>query len=280
MTCQELLRAIDAYLDGELSVMETLRMQGHLIFCEPCRKLVESEALLHSLVSTDAIRDQAPAQLRERILQRVAAPPPPLPASRLGPWRSTIPRVSLAAVAILALLLGVLMLPGVRGPVDLQPLAAELASKHLLYAHAGTALEMTTSEAPRMAAWLERRLGFSVKLPLLARPGERLVGGRVSSVADAPAAYLLYERNGRRISLLIMQPPPLARRGGVKQVVEGVELYTTALRGIALVWWEDAERFYAAASTAGMKDVLEFALRCVRSKPPSHGGHDDPDNAV
>lgn len=266
MICQELLRAIDPYLDEELSVMGILRVQGHLIFCEPCRKVMESEALLHSLVTADAVRDQAPSSLREQILERVTAATSGLTGFQTGPQRSALRQVCLAGAAILGIFLAVLMIPGVRGPEGLPPLAAEVAAKHLLYGEgAGAALEMTTSEAPRMALWLERRLGFSVNIPVLARPGERLVGGRVSSVADSPAAYLVYERGGRRISLFITRPSPLARPGGAKRVVEGLELYTTALRGITLVWWEDAEHLYAAASRAGVKDLVEFALLCVRS---------------
>ncbi len=48
-------------------------------------------------------------------------------------------------------------------------------------------------------------------------------------------------------------------------VLDGVELYTTTLHGATLVWWEDAEHLYAAASTAGMRDLEEFARLCVRT---------------
>ena len=78
------------------------------------------------------------------------------------------------------------MLVGKR-PADPAPLAAELAAKHLLYGGTpGTALEINTSEAAQLAGGLEQRLGFSARLPQLSRRDDRLVGGRVSSVADAP----------------------------------------------------------------------------------------------
>ncbi|MBI4590933.1 MAG: zf-HC2 domain-containing protein [Candidatus Rokubacteria bacterium] len=266
MTCRELVSAIDPYLDDELTVMETLRMQGHLLFCEACRQAIESEALLRSFVAADAAADEAPAALRERIRRRVALIPSTLPGRRSRPRRPVLSRALLAGLAMLGLVLGALVVLGVRDRDHISPPAAEVAAKHLLYGvPAEPTLELATSETVRMAAWLERRLGFSVKLPLLARPGERLVGGRVSSIADAPAAYLLYERNGRRISLLITQPVPSMHRGQASHVVEGVEFYTASLHGVALVWWEDTQRLYAAASTAGQKDLLEFALLCVRS---------------
>lgn len=272
MTCQELVRTLDPYLDDELSVMETLRVQGHLICCEPCRKAAESEALLHSMILADAVEDEAPLRLRERILERVSAEPAVFPGAPSRPRRWVFPRAFLAAAAAVGLLAGVLLIPGGKGLEGLSPLTAEVVAKHLLYGGAGTALEMTTSQAPLMAAWLERRLGFPVKVPLLARPGERLVGGRVSSVADLPAAYLLYERGGHRTSLFIARSLDLAPSGVTRRVVEGEEFYLAALRGIDLVWWEDGELLYAAASAAGGGDLLEFALLCVRSGRPSRGG--------
>ena len=51
MTCRDLLSAIDPYLDGELCAFETLRMHGHLVACDRCQKVLESEATLHSLLA-------------------------------------------------------------------------------------------------------------------------------------------------------------------------------------------------------------------------------------
>jgi hypothetical protein len=63
----------------------------------------------------------------------------------------------------------------------------------------------------------------------------------------------------------VMPPQPGARSEGTERIVEGVELYTTRLHGFSVVWWEDAERLYVAASTAGLADLEAFAVRCVRS---------------
>src|SRR5262249_15118013 len=48
------------------------------------------------------------------------------------------------------------------------------------------------ADVGRLTGPLASRVGFPLKAPARLRPGERLVGGRVSSLADAPAAYLLY----------------------------------------------------------------------------------------
>ncbi len=265
MTCQGLVRAIDPYLDDELSVLEVLRVQGHLLFCDPCRTVLESEAQLHALLAADAVQDQPSPALRERILWRVSGMVSPSARPR---GRLALPRGLLAGVLLGGLLVAGLLaaLPGLRGPEEFPPFAAEVAAKHRLYTEAGApTLDLTTADVSRVAGWLEGRLGFRVKAPQLLRPGERLVGARVSSVADVPAAYLLYEWGGHRLSLFILGPRPRMVGGGTRRILDGVELYTTTLHGATLVWWEDAEHLYAAASTAGMRDLEEFARLCVRT---------------
>ncbi len=91
----------------------------------------------------------------------------------------------------------------------------------------------------------------------MAKGTERLVGGRISSLADAPAAYALYDRSGQFISLFVTRRVPFARRGWIERHVDGAELYLASLRGVALIWWEEmpADRLHAAAS-AGDEDAL------------------------
>ncbi len=267
MTCDELVRAIDAYLDDELPIIDILRVHGHLVSCERCHRVMGSEATLHALLSSDAARDEAPESLRERILRRVAAEAversgtPTEARSRPGAF------ASFSALVVAALLIGLLLMgpwtPRSREPADLVPLAAEVAAKHLLYASAqGPGLEMTTSDASEMARWLERRAGWSLKLPRLDRTDGRLIGARVSSLADNAAVYLLYEWGGRHLSLFVTG----ANRGGAEKAVDDVSLHTAALRGVALAWWEEEDEglLYAAASTGDLGALREFAFLCTQ----------------
>ena len=100
--------------------------------------------------------------------------------------------------------------------------------------------------------------------------GGQLVGGRVSSLADAPAAYLLYDWGGHRISLFVTRTVSDGRRGGSERPADGVELSTAALRGVALAWWEEEDegQLYAAASTGDPSRLRQFALLCMRGGQP------------
>lgn len=268
MTCDEVPSVIDAYLDGELSVAATLQAHEHFAACENCRRILESEAALHGLLVQAARAEPVPTELRSDILCRLDVARP----ARLHPSRRLVVRFGVVSgfvgLAVLAWLATERLLPR-----PMTPLAAELASKHLLYGEGhGGALELVTSEPAKMGTWFQGRLGFPVRLPSAAQSPERLVGGRISSVADAPAAYVLYDRGGRSVSLFVTRRVPFARRGWTERHVDGAELYVASLQGVTLVWWEEkqADRLYAAASGGDDDALVEFALLCIkggRSRP-------------
>lgn len=276
MTCEEFVRAIDAYLDDELSIMDILRVHGHVVSCELCHRVMGSEATLHALLTNDAAGDRAPDTLRERILRRVVAEDIECSGRRSRAPSRPGAFASFSALFASALLVGLLLVvpwvPGDREREDLVPLAAEVAAKHLLYTSTqGPALEMRTSDASEMARWLGRRAGLSLKLPDLDRTDGRLIGARVSSLADDPAVYLLYEWGGRHLSLFVTGRLPGADRGGAEEVVDDVELRTATLRGVVLAWWEEEDegRLYAAAFTGDPGALREFASLCIRTGQPA-----------
>jgi anti-sigma factor RsiW len=116
-----------------------------------------------------------------------------------------------------------------------------------------------------MARWLARRAGLSLKLPDVDPADGRLIGARVSSLADEPAVYLLYEWGGRHLSLFVTRRAPGAKRGA-ETVGAADELHTAALRGVILAWWEEEDEglLYAAAFTGDLPALREFAYLCIR----------------
>ncbi len=262
MTCEEVPRVIDAYLDGELSVAATLQAHEHFAVCENCRRILESEAALHGLLVQEARAEAVPPGLRSHILGELGTAEP----GRSRSARRLAMRLGIVFGFVGLAVLGWIVTERI-GPHPMTPLAAELASKHLLYGEGhGGVLELVTSEPATMVTWFQGRLGFPVLLPSVARRPERLVGGRISSVADSPAAYALYDRSGQSISLFVTRRVPFARRGWTARQVDGAELYFASLRGVSLIWWEEkqADRLYAAASGGEEEALVEFALLCIK----------------
>jgi anti-sigma factor RsiW len=264
MTCVEARGAIDAYLDDELGVLEALRVQGHLLRCAGCRQVVDSEATLHALLAADILHDEPPERLRERIRQQCetfvsAESPAPArrrPAALFGAY--------LSGAVMGALLLALLIIPGSRSRVDGQ-LAVDAVAWHLHHATGPIRdLEVRTADPARLATWLKSRLGLTVPFPPVSVRGERLVGARVAAIAEHPAAHVLYEGNGRRVSLFATRRPFRPSADGTEHVVEGLELYTATLDGVSVAWWNDGEHLYVAAVETGEADLMALAALCVQ----------------
>jgi anti-sigma factor RsiW len=263
MTCQDVLAFLDAYLDEELTVLETLRVDEHLGRCETCRQVRDSEAHLHALLAADAVRDAPPARLRERISTLAIQS-----ESNDGrhSWRNEPGARAVLACALTALLLfGVLLAAGTHTPAPGPgPLTMDVVGVHLDAEQTAIDLELPTSDPSRLASWLEHRVGPSVGVPAVAPSGERVVGARMSWIASQEAAHLLYEGEGRRISLFITRDPFHPGERAAEQIVEGEELYFATLAGVRVAWWSSGGHLYVAAARASEAELLNFAALCVR----------------
>jgi mycothiol system anti-sigma-R factor len=69
--CEEALRTLYSYLDGELTSEKRTVIQRHLSECSPCLQAFDFEAELKVLVARSC-RDQVPDSLRHRIADALA----------------------------------------------------------------------------------------------------------------------------------------------------------------------------------------------------------------
>lgn len=264
MTCAEARAAIDAYLDDELGVLEVLRVQTHVRRCDDCRQVLDSEATLHALLAADVLHDEAPERLRERIRREGAALVSEEPRAPARRRRAALFGAYLSGAVMGALLLAIFIIPGSRSPKSAQ-LAVHAVAWHLDHATRPMLdLGVRTANPALLAAWLKRRLGLTVPFPPVSVRGERLVGARVAAIAERQAAHVLYEGNGRRVSLFAARWPVRQSADGTEHMVEGLELYTATLNGVSVAWWSDGDHLYVAAVETGEADLLALAALCVR----------------
>ncbi|HJU87943.1 MAG TPA: zf-HC2 domain-containing protein [Gemmatimonadaceae bacterium] len=73
LTCEETFRRLDDYVDRELSVDETHRVQEHLRTCAMCAGEYAFEANVIAEVRSKLRRIEAPADLLRRISRRLAS---------------------------------------------------------------------------------------------------------------------------------------------------------------------------------------------------------------
>ena len=65
--CVETLRAIEAFLDGEVETTVAVRIETHIADCPPCWEKAEFRRHLKLMVSSKCSSDRLPDDLREKL---------------------------------------------------------------------------------------------------------------------------------------------------------------------------------------------------------------------
>ena len=102
--------------------------------------------------------------------------------------------------------------------------------------------EMAAIEAPKLARWVERRLGSGVRLPDLARQGWSFIGANIVPGRHGPAAFLAYANKSDRLGLTVSRE---ALRG------EGSVVAPDGDMRLAVATWGDGAFAYALTSDRG-----------------------------
>ncbi|MEW9555748.1 mycothiol system anti-sigma-R factor [Nonomuraea sp. NPDC050783] len=70
--CREVLDKVYAYLDGELTEKDVVDIRVHLDECSPCLKEYDLDKAVKALVAKHCGCDPIPADLRSKVLARIA----------------------------------------------------------------------------------------------------------------------------------------------------------------------------------------------------------------
>jgi anti-sigma factor RsiW len=194
----------------------------HVAGCAECRAAVEQERAIRQLLarSADALREQAPVSLRDRVT-RVTLPRPSWTAWR--PWSRPV-AAALLLGAVGAAVFGVLAPSGAL-------LATELAVDH---AKCRFLSQTTPGVAPgQLEAEWQQRHGWDLQVPPSA-PEHHLVlmGVRRCFFHGGTVAHLRYDVDGRDVSLYVFD----GSRQGAPDL---------AIMGLQTTFWSSGARTFA-----------------------------------
>ncbi len=273
--CRDTLRALDAYVDGELEPSHLLSVEQHLVECSSCLERVELARAMKRAIRNEARGERAPSSLRSRIAIAAAAERA-IEAEELHPrrapsWRSALPW---AAAASVALAIG----GGVRaigdhhaGSSPKSELLASSASIPLIEDLAGPHAQPLPPEEldpARVTRVFSPIVGVPVRPVSLhhERHGAfSFTGARLFKVQQEPAASLSYNAGDRRVTVVVFDPQRmpkasccLARRtinaGGEERTV-----FVGRAKGYSLAVYERDGVGYAVSSDLGENEVLAMA---------------------
>ncbi len=198
-TCEEIDSLMTPYVDGQIDLTARQAVDGHLALCPPCRERAQTEQAVRRLVRsrTSALTGSAPASLRARCVGAVPTSRPMARGSRVRRW------VPWSMAATLLLAVGGIFVAGQQ-----ERLEAAFAAQ-LVIDHEKCFTELGTGHPPLDAGAAEAHLaavhGVQVSVPSGEdRDQMALVDARSCEYEGGRMAHLLYEVEGRQVSLFVI----------------------------------------------------------------------------
>jgi mycothiol system anti-sigma-R factor len=265
MNCEEAIKLMDGYLDGELDPITSRTIEQHLQECPNCDQAYKTHGSLIRAVGNATPYYKAPAELRERIhsslreesverpMRNVARDAQPLfqrrqPGPRTLVFGTPWNWLGLAAAILLAAIIGWNLLPRLQRPGADQFLATQLIASHVRSLMANHLTDVASSDQHTVKPWLDTKLDFAPPVVDLSSEGFPLVGGRLDYLENRAVAALVYQRRKHFINLFVW---PVASDSAKT-------MKAMSHQGYQLLHWVKADFNYWAVSDVNKDDLQTF----------------------
>jgi anti-sigma factor RsiW len=254
MKCDDSRIYIPAYLDEELDVGESLRVQKHLAECGDCRQAQDEQLALRSALRDPALYASPSAEFSKRIETAVRRAAHEEARSKRASWFEWlrpgafqwIPAV--AALVVVATIGALLVMNRLRSSHD-ELIASAVLAGHIRSLQAEHLIDVRSSDRHTVKPWFQGKLDFSPPVPDLSELGWTLFGGRLDYVDGRPVAVIVYQRRMHNINVFVW-PNQGAADSTIKQ---------EDAQGYQIFHWNGAEMTYWVVSDLNNAELLDFA---------------------
>lgn len=249
MNCEDSRLYLSAYLDDELDVTDTLRMQSHLASCGACRQAQDERLTLRSALRDPGLyanpSDAFEQRVRDAVRQGAKSEAQPRRHTfRVDSFRRGLAAAALASAVIVA---AVLVGNSLRSSENRQ-IASAVMTAHLRSLQPGHLLDVTSSDRHTVKPWFQGKLDFSPAVPDLGALGFNLVGGRLDYFGGRPVAAIVYQRRMHNINVFVWPKQGVAESNR-QQSVDGYQM----------LHWDTADLTYWVVSDLNAGELQEFA---------------------
>jgi anti-sigma factor RsiW len=248
MGCAERLTT-QAYLDGELDAVASLKVERHLIGCEECSALNDSIAAIRKAVREEATYYRASPQLRAAV-ERTLNPGVRRRGSgeTLRTWLTekwqffSGAGTGFAAAALAASL----ALFAIGGPAQ-QDFANDMVSAHIRSLIGTHLIDVASSDHHTVKPWFSGHSDVSPPVADFSKQGFRLVGGRMDYVDGRRAAVLVYRHGAHVMNVFAWKDTGDVQPGARMR------------NGYQLVSWREGGLFFCAISDTEKRELMRLS---------------------
>ena len=246
MQCQESKKILDAYVDHEVDLIQSVALEEHLAGCADCSKNLESRRALKDAIQGSNLRYTAPPELMKGVRKSLGLPAKEAPSWRWQWFKAA--SVGFAAATALCLVVAAILLYQFRTPPERQ-LAALAVNEHIrsMLDEGNHLLDVVSSNQHVVKPWLSSKISFSPKVTDFTDKGFPLAGGRLDYLDHQEAAALVYKRYQHVINVFIYPAPGSS----------GQNVYQE--RGYNVIYWKRDGMQYYVVSDLNVTELEQFA---------------------
>ncbi len=247
MNCRDVEKYLQSYVDGEFSRDEETEIEQHFKFCPVCQKRVAFESWFKNNLDNSIKDGKAPQSLKANIQGMLA----------LEKRRNAPPIYKIAPVFAMLALIAVVSIVYFNPKVEVSsPVVEATVARHV----DKLPLDVASNDPAKVQKYMREKTRFAISVPHFVKSDAALLGGRLVSLQDLPAAYLTYRMKDRDYSIMAaplerfrQQLSRLPRR-----MVNKHELYLARYNGFSVVIWHNNKMLYSITSDDNENHLIKL----------------------
>jgi anti-sigma factor (TIGR02949 family) len=250
MDCQKTKEYLYPFIDGELDRHTYLLVEEHISACPLCHLELEKEKRVDSLIRNNLSKENAPYELKEKILTSLEN----LEEKEFGRFTPRILKPALAGITLLSLI--IILFSWLNKPF---PVFSEAIKEHIMFLQGKLPMDVTSGKPKEISSWLQAKVDFKVMVPDLSSQGVNIFGAGLCAFKDKRVAYIMYGKNGHRLSVFMFDAKGMRLPRARKIFVNNKIFYLSKEKGYNSVVWFDEGIACVFVSDLGEAELLHLA---------------------